>query len=202
MLKLKASGVGEVFDAVRQLSGTWNPHRSAEELWFRGDNKDRSLIPSLYRTYETECRYDEVTLFESFMALGASIGPNTNDYWDWYFLARHHGIPSRLLGWSTNVMTALFFALEPHLRGKRRHQVDKLAIKPIRKANYGHGCPVLWVLDATSLNAWSVRQRAIISVNERLDSMLPDFVSDSRRRTAGCPKCRQRRNNRGYAPPG
>ena len=84
LTKLEASSVGDVLEAVRKLRATWNPLRGAEELWFRGDSKARSLVPSLYRPYELNCRYDEVTLFESVMAPGASINPNTVDRWDWY----------------------------------------------------------------------------------------------------------------------
>jgi len=179
----QVASIGELFDAVRSLRRLWNPHRGPEELWFRGDKKPYPLLPSLYRSPNVQ-RYDEASLLEAFRALATPLMPAATDDWDWYFLARHHGLPTRLLDWSTNLVAALYFALEPHMRMLSRHEIDGRALRRGQSPAYDDECPVVWVLEACTLNAWSVHERALLSPTSNLNSLLPESLGPAPGRTS------------------
>jgi hypothetical protein len=174
--KHRADSLSDIFESVRKIRIAWNPARDNEEIWFRGAPAGYSLVPSLYRPTEQNCDYDEVAMFESFKALGSPLAPRSVvTEWDWYFLARHHGMPTRLLDWSSSILPALFFALEPHVRNKTRAQIDHQASER-RKARFNKNSPVLWIMEATTLNKWSVNDASVIAIRDELNSFLPDEV--------------------------
>ncbi|HEY5960207.1 MAG TPA: FRG domain-containing protein [Polyangiaceae bacterium] len=119
--------------------------RSHQECFFRGHaNSDFQLLPSLYRrrdrTYDEYIKLERRMFFE-FRTRARQLYDSDYSDWDILFHMQHHGVPTRLLDWTSVFGVALYFAL----------------------LNYEEGAPFspcIWLLNPYSLNhaAWKLHR--------------------------------------------
>lgn len=119
--------IGDLFDVVREWEQRlFAPGVGFPSVWYRG-HADRSweLLPTVLRSWfirkANEGEYlappaarvlqRERTINRQFRLRAASLLPAEATLVDIYFLAQHHGMPTRLLDWTTNALIALFFAV-------------------------------------------------------------------------------------------
>jgi hypothetical protein len=110
--QVEITGLPSLNEAVLDLRRTFD---DGIPVWRGHANIDWLLQPEVFRTRADGRRYSEVSLIRSFMAMAESRGakcPPSNDFASWLILARHYGLPTRLLDWSANPFVALYFAAQ------------------------------------------------------------------------------------------
>ncbi|WP_395944054.1 FRG domain-containing protein [Brevundimonas sp.] len=90
----------------------WIDLHSDQRWVFRGlGDRDFTLTPSAGRRSDYSLA-DERTILDIFKKRVAEFnGPLAPDDWDALALAQHHGLPTRLLDWTTNPLVAAYFAV-------------------------------------------------------------------------------------------
>ncbi|MHC4113366.1 MAG: FRG domain-containing protein [Planctomycetota bacterium] len=123
-----ASSIIEAFKVAVDFIATWAVN-DPPYCWFRGiHDRNYSLIPGAY----WRKNYDENQVLITFVQEGSAFGDleSTSD-WRTYYLAQHHGLPTRLLDWTESFSAALFFAFD---------QWD------------GKTIPCIWIIQPCSIN--------------------------------------------------
>jgi FRG domain len=110
---MKTIAIRSIDDYVKRVSSAEGKRRM-----FRGHtSKSYDLIPTVgrYKKFAKiplkDLIVQERYMLNRFHRLGAALLPSGLTDWELLFTARHHGLPVRLLDWTTNPLIALFFAV-------------------------------------------------------------------------------------------
>lgn len=148
LLTAPATSLPSYVEKVIELSQALSPDK---DVWFRGVNdRTLTLLPGAY--WRSEC--EELSMYLTFRSQVPSYVQHApGNEWEWYYLAQHYGIPTRLLDWTESALAALYFALDKAPSDKQ---------------------PAVWMLVPSELNDLAIGDGSIyVPPSEITDHWLP-----------------------------
>lgn len=130
--------INDYLNKIEEIKNDWKNNKNYEneytdQIWFRGISKADTykLVPVMYRKPDKAKSEREMTRDFCEMAIPYLEKMVPENSWEWLFVGRHHGLPTRLLDWTLGSLIALFFA-----------------VKEFKEAEDGK----VWILNPRSLN--------------------------------------------------
>lgn len=189
------AAVRQFTEFIRKVESGCVENTGLPATWYRGQrDKNWDLLPGILRkpvidaierekkkfSYSRrELEYvleKESNLLINFKREGASFTDRLLVNKEWYYLAQHHGLPTRLLDWTKNPRIALWFAIQPDENGKDSTDGCLYTINP--KDFNTYKSPSILEQDYT-LNEIREFERSYIEwIFGFRKSMIPDMDSD------------------------
>lgn len=100
-------------------------HAHASHRWvFRGQPQHWALKPTVGRSAAYKPEIERLLLDEfKRSALPHLERTRLTSNWDWLAVAQHHGLPTRLLDWTTNPLVACYFATGKHGKSQQDGEI-------------------------------------------------------------------------------
>jgi len=122
---------GERIVTVGDLTRQLKEHPGVHRRLFRGQNTDQPLYPKISRLAMkknipmSKATDIERQMLARFRRESVPILPNASNLSDWELLsiARHNGLPTRLLDWTVNALAGLWFAVSSEIPKMENHAV-------------------------------------------------------------------------------
>lgn len=150
------------FEKYQEISRIIDSFES-DILFFRG-HSDASwgLAPTLARikipgNIPNLAALEKIIYFD-FQTRAGSLLPESNSSWNNAFAMQHHGLPTRLLDWSENFATALYFAL--------KDASDECCV---------------WILDPFALNVAALKQQSLLRPEDLTGTYDDYFISGTKK---------------------
>lgn len=114
MLKeVEVTSIEAYLNLIKQSKASLSEQTHAVDFLFRGQSFDYPLIPKICRLKaKSDLLEAENLLLQEFKRTNPLLIEQHRpmDDWDYLTLGQHFGLPTRLLDWSNNALTALWFA--------------------------------------------------------------------------------------------
>jgi len=149
---------GPLVEVLEEISSVY-PKLMNEDLWWRGQSqKGLKVYPKVFRGYTD---FDEVNLIHNFRDQAPTRYPGwPTDKTQQLLLMQHYGLPTRLLDWTRDLLTGLYFAVW----NTKRDNEDG----------------VLWALNPVLLNQHQLNKNKVLTSD---DKEIEQLVNDAFTRT-------------------
>jgi hypothetical protein len=131
---------------IKKVSEIHKEFGEASYFYYRGQQSTHSLLPSILRSNITTVQENNLYC-DSWVMGGKELAASRNS-WEVLAQLQHFGIPTRLLDWSSSLISALYFSVNSCSNCKKKDCCNEDESKEVNC----NGSPCLWILDPSKMH--------------------------------------------------